>query len=444
MVGIALWSGLWVVLACGFFSYRSNAKFKKNMVLGVTLPFEAREDPEVRSILEEYRRRNGLVCGILGILSVGGDFLQDMLVSFVCWSVMLVLIMVVPMVPLVKANGRLKALKQERGWSGISGRRVRVDVQAMIDYPKPRLTVYLPPMALCLLMAVLQSEIWWLHGMFLGISVLSYCAAAFFYRKKSEMVDGDAELTRALSVMRYGMWKRIWESSAYCTAVLALSLGVMAISSAAGIALLIAISLLFGASVMCMELYTRRAQEKLTENSGKDWYVDEDDRWLGGIVYYAPDDSHVLVNSRIGTGSTFNLATIGGKLIFGAAVGLLVFAVVFLVSMGIEDRSDILLGRTEEMLYCENGSTRYEIPLEEIRELRLLEVMPEKLLRTNALGGQHLFKGSFRAEGMEDLKIIADPTAPPYILVETAEGQQYLFGCREPGDTEAVFAGLKA
>ena len=91
---------------------------------------------------------------------------------------------------------------------------------------------------------------------------------------------------------------------------------------------------------------------------------------------------------------------------------------------------------------CENGSTRYEVSFGEIEQIELLNEMPDGMCRTNGLGGQHLFKGSFTGNGMSDLKIIADPTIPPYLKIKTTSGQYYLFGSHDPDSTEALFADI--
>ena len=442
MFGLLFWSSLWVVLLCEWLSQKNDSKFKKNIVLGATLPFEAHEDPQVQQILKQFKKKTDLVCLLLAIASVAGAFIPDMAISLICWSVMLVLDIVLPMGVYVLFNQKMKRLKKERGWNSPLKQQVRVDMSAMIDYPNPKVIEYLLAAALCVVPIALQPEMRWLHILCVGIVALSYCVAVFCYRRKSETVDGNQELTKTLSQLRYRMWNRIWVASAYCAVFISLSVWAMELSVPIGMSLMILTAIGFGGFVLVAEMQTRKLQEKLTAESGTEWYADEDDYWLGGLFYYNPNDSHMMVNARTGVNSTFNLASTGGKIITGFGVAILVGTMVLLVSLGLEDKSNIVLDTTEQTVYCENGSTRYEVPFGEIEQMELLNEMPEGLRRTNGLGGQHLCKGSFAGNGMPDLKMIADPTNPPYLKIKTTSGQYYLFGTRNPNVTESLFTDL--
>lgn len=435
-MGIIFWSALWVVLLCEWLTQKNEAKFKKNLVLGATLPQEAREDPEVQKILEKYRKSLNRVFLILGIFNAAGALIPDMAVSLICWSGVLILDLVLPMCVFARANGRLKALKRERGWQ--KKQTIRVDVSAMIDYPRPGIRGYLTAAALCAVPLVLQDGLRWAHIVSMGIVVLSYGFGAFCYRKKSETVDENRNLTRELSRLRYGAWNRIWAASAWAAVGISYSLWAMELSPVLGISLVILISLGFCGYGIFLEMKTRRLQEVLTAESGREWYADEDDFWIWGLFYYNPQDCHTMVNARTGAGSSFNLASVGGKIITGLVMAVLIGAMVLLISLGLTDRSEILLDIREDAVYCENGNTRYEVPFADMESVELLEELPEDLWRTNGLGGQHLMKGSFLGDGLPDLEIIADPTQPPYLLIRT-EDRQYLFGARDPRRTEEIY-----
>ena len=71
--------------------------------------------------------------------------------------------------------------------------------------------------------------------------------------------------------------------------------------------LLIYIVVVVGA-VVGLELRVRRLQEKLTADSGGDFYVDEDDHWIWGMFYYNPNDRRLIVNDRVGMNTSVNLA----------------------------------------------------------------------------------------------------------------------------------------
>ena len=439
-MGIILWSALWLVLLCQWLTQRNEAKFKKNIVLGATLPQEAREDPEVLKILEQYRKSLNRIFLILGIFNVAGALIPDMAVSLICWSGVLIVDLALPMAVFIRANGRLKALKRDRGWE--KKQTIRVDVSAMIEYPRPKIWGYLLAAALCAVPLVLQDGLRWAHLICVGIVILSWCFGAFCYRKKSETVDENRELTKELSRLRYGIWNRIWAASAWAAVGISCALWAMELSPVLGISLVILISLGFCGYGIFLEMQTRKIQETMTAESGTQWYADEDEFWIGGLFYYNPQDSHMLVNARTGAGSTFNLAATGGKIITALGAAILVGTAALMIALGLGDRSVIVLDVTENSVYCENGGTRYEVLLSNVESVELLDRMPEDLWRANGLGGQHLMKGSFLGDGLPDLRIIADPTQPPYLLIRTEE-RQYLFGTRDPSVTKEIYEKLK-
>lgn len=442
MFSIIFWGSLFLVVLCHFFAQKSEAKFRKNIVLGVTLPARAHDCAEVAALLNAFKRKNKILFGILGTACIAGFFIPDLSVSLIFWGVVFLAVLAFPQMLFVSCNRKLAALKQARGWTCADAKQVRVDLSAMISYPKPKPAAYLFPALLCIVSMLMQPALWWVHALFLLTVLFSCCAAVFLYRKKSETVDANTQLTQTLSALRYRMWKYIWCITALCSALASLSLAVLTLSFTVGITLMLVSSFGCCAAVVMIELHTRRMQEKLTAESGTEWYVDEDDYWLGGLFYYNPNDSHIMANMRTGTGSTFNLATKTGKFVTAVSLVLALLIPVFLVSLAVDEKSEILLDPRGQSVLCESGSTRYEVSFDEIEQLELLETMPEGLFRTNALGGQHIFKGSFAGGGMSDLKIIADPTVPPYLKIKTASGRYYLFGTRNPDETRSIFAEL--
>ena len=160
---VILWSALWVTLLCEWFPMKNEAKFKKNITLGVTLPREAREDPQVADILRGFRQKTDRSCMALGILSAAGVLIPDLTPSILCWTVMLVLIMVLPVVVFALQNKKLRALKKEKGWTVPGKAQIRVDLSVIVDYPKPKLFGYLLCAVLCGIPMIFQRSLWWVH-----------------------------------------------------------------------------------------------------------------------------------------------------------------------------------------------------------------------------------------------------------------------------------------
>ena len=93
-------------------------------------------------------------------------------------------------------------------------------------------------------------------------------------------------------------------------------------------------------------------------------------------------------------------------------------------------------------IHCENGKTVYNIPFSKVKEIKILNSLPDKMIRTNGYGGQYLCKGSFSTTGMSNLKLMLDPTNSPYILIKTKSNQYYLIGSRNSRYTKNVYTKI--
>ena len=61
------WAVMLPVLPIVYSLQKNECKPKKNLIAGVTLPYEAQEDGEVHALLEQYRKELKAVC--LGMLA---------------------------------------------------------------------------------------------------------------------------------------------------------------------------------------------------------------------------------------------------------------------------------------------------------------------------------------------------------------------------------------
>ncbi len=444
MFQIVFWSALLIVIICIYSKQRNEIKFTKNIVIGVTLPYEAHEHPKVKQILKDFKKKLDILCAILALLSIAGMLLPELSISMVCWSILLSAMLTLPSILFARTNKKLKLLKYEMGWKSATNSQIELKLSPIIAYTKPSFLAYIPPMLICLCLIFIQPKFWIAHISSLLIVLVCFISATFLYQKRSAIIDEDAELAKKLSCIRYKIWRYFWVLLAYESVIASISIYMTTFSAKISIWLFTATTILFSIILIALELKSRKLQEKFTDKCEKAQYSDDDDYWLGGILYYNPNDSHIIINNRVGTGSTLNLATKTGKIFFIINILIFISVIILIISVGIADRSAINLYLRNSTLYCENGATSYTISLDEIDEIELIKSMPKNLIRTNAIGGQHLLKGSFTGSGMSDLKIIADPTQTPYLKIKTKANRYYILGARNPKIVENLFTDLAA
>lgn len=438
-MGTVLWiSIIWIApLMC--FLLANEAKFKKNIVVGVTLPFAAREDAAVKTVLSRFKKGVWAACAVLMALAAAGWALTPE--SMMAWLIWIDLCIILPYVPYVQTNMALKRLKKERGWGpGAGQKQIRVDISAIPQGKWISAWAFLPPVVVSMLPLAFDRSMWAANVTTAVCCGLFWLGYRYCYRNKSEMVDGNVELTRVLTQVRRHNWGRMWMITAYYMAVLSLGM-VLTVRSYLWTGILIAsFTVVLVAACLWVELSVRRVQEKLTAESGQDWYVDEDDHWIGGLLYYNTNDSRLVINNRVGINSSINAAHPAGKII---TIALIVMLLAMPFAGEFISGGDVTLVVSEDAVIGMNGKTEYAIALDDIESVQLLAELPDGLVRNFGTGMPTLLKGDFSAAELGHMKVCVDPTVPPYLLIENEEGKLYLLGSREMGTAEEVYEEIK-
>ena len=314
-----------------------------------------------------------------------------------------------------------------------------VDLKAIQEPHGISAWCFVPAIALALLPLVSERVMWAIYAA--NAVGAASCLACFrwAFRRRAELVDADTDLTNTLTRIRRRSWERIW--LALVSLAVWLSDG-NPVRSLLGILLASAIVVI---AVLRIEFKTRELQARLTESSGRGWYADEDDKWLGGVVYYDPHDTRTVVNCRVGSSTTVNLARPSGRVLAGM-VALVLLAMPFtgaLIDAVTNRPTSLELTNTELVAYCGDKSA-YRIERADIESAELLDELPEHLVRSVGTGAENLLKGDFSAAEYGRLKLCLDPTCPPFLLVECAGGETYLLGSRTEGETEVIFGEIGA
>ena len=432
-----LWlSIIWIApLMC--FLLVNEAKFKKNIVVGVTLPFEAREDRDVKNELARFKRGEWGVCVLLIVLAAAGWALAGD--SMTIWFLWIDLCILLPYVPYVGTNRRLKQLKLTKGWQPANRSQIRVDISAIPQGRWISAWAFLPAVVLCLVPLAFDRTMWMMSVVLAGCCVLFWFCYRYCYRNKSEMVDDNVELTRVLTKVRRYNWGRMWLLTAYSMALLGIGVILTIHSALWNMVLFVVFTVVVVAAALWVELGTRRVQEKLTAGSGQDWYVDEDDKWIGGILYYNTNDSRLMINNRVGINSSINVAHPVGKIL---TILLVVLLLMLPFAGQLIGGGEFTLAVDDTAVTGSHGRTEYVIELDDVASVQLLEELPENLVRNFGTGMPNLLKGDFAASEIGRLKVCLDPTVPPFLLIETNEGKVYLLGSREDGAAEAIYEVL--
>lgn len=420
----------------------NDAKFKKSIAVGVTLPHEAQSDPAVLACLTRFRREEWRCCIALLLTGAGCIFVPGFGLNFTLWSVWLILLCVLPNVVYARSNTALRRLKQARGWRKDGGAQtVQIDLAAIPDYR------WLSPWLFALPLAVSLLPLLWDRTQLPALLTSSGCIVLFWlcyrfcYRRKSERADENIQLTKVLSQVRQHSWGRLWLVSAWVMAALNFALSFAARVpwlGTTGLLLLMAVHI---AVLLRTELRLRRLQEKLTAGAPTGAAVDEDDLWLWGQFYYNPNDRHLIVNARTGINTTVNLARPAGRAIMAFSALCLLGCLAVGPAFTAAEKAPMTVSATQTEITAENGRRAYPVRRSEITGVQLLDALPDDLVRTNGTSMEHIARGRFYSHTYGKLTLCLDPAQPPFLLLET-DGMSYLFGSRERGQAQAVYEFL--
>lgn len=435
---LILWLSIIWLVPLMYFILKNETKFKKNIAVGVTLPYEGRTDPVTIRLLTRYKRQLGAVCLLLAALALAGMlFPVGFGLSFTLFFIWIDLCIVLPYIPYVSCNRKLKQLKETRGWRRGGGAEVTSDLKAA-GQPLKELPIihFLLPLLISLIPVVWEGfNANWVLALFLLVDTLCvallYAAYRWCYRRKAETVDENTDLTNALTRLRRRYWLRCWLWCSWFMGLLSLGIWLMIYAPVPGFLVVGGLTLALVIIAIVIEFRLRRAQEKLTADSGRAYYVDTDDKWIWGVFYYDKHDRHLMVNARTGNNTTVNLAHRGGQIVMGLTAALLIFMPLAGVSVMEEEKAPVTLELTQTHLVAGHARSEYEIPLDEIRKVELHSTKPAGLVRVAGTAMETVLKGKFSGGGYGAITLCMDPRTGPWILVAGEGSDRWLLGGTE-------------
>lgn len=436
IVNLIVVLAMYISLPLIWWILRSASFERNNLILSVTLPPEGRKDPQVLELAARFRKQMKNFFWGMTLIIVPAVVLPWVSVCTLYSLVWLIAVIFVPYILFAKANTALKKLKRERGWK-TGGSRKTVAALPPAQQPE-RLSVswFLPPVIFSAVPVVsILGDGWpdnWnmvllvTVGCCLLVTLVSLVIYPLVFRQKLDALDEDDTLTAALTRVRRYNWTKCWMSLSWVTAIYSLVVWGCRGNMAWYFLWTAVYSLITLGISLQTEFSARRAQRTLTMGREESPQVDEDDRWLWGLVYYNPDDNHNFVNERVGMGMSMNLARPAGKWMMGITLVILLAMPLLGVWLMVEEFSPIQLSLQGDILVSQQAFTTYQVPLDQVENAELLESLPSAS-RIAGTGMENLLKGGFVVEGYGNASLCLNPHDPPFILLETTE-KTYILG----------------
>ena len=167
----------------------------------------------------------------------------------------------------------------------------------------------------------------------------------------------------------------------------------------------------------------------------------QDKYWKWGMIYNNPDDKQGIVNTRMGVGTTVNMAKRWAKML--TAVGLIGILSMPVIGIWIlaEEFTPIYLKYEDGNIVAGQLRENYRIDISEIQEVQLLDEIPG-MSKKNGTGLNNLRKGTYHIRNAGDYEVLQNPQNKYVLYIKTADVEYYL-GDAEDGQTQKIYDEIK-
>lgn len=444
---IIFFVGLYPVLLIMYFSLKGAGDATGGYCFAVSVKREWLENNEVKEIQEQYRRELKRVCLILAVIPLVTLILPTVSIPFAIWMLWMVAVCIVPAFPLVRANGRLKEWKRRNGFVSEETHAIYTEMKSAGTVRRVKLLPFLLPILLSAGTAFWsvcyfgKKELWVFGGMivvFALVTFLCYGIAAWMDTQKTQVISSDSDVNLNYTRAKKNLWKNLWLWMAWLNTLYTAAAAVVFAADWFAVEWLLWLSAGYGALTLGLLIWFAKcgsAIEASYEGKREENFTDDDDAWLGGIVYYNKKDKRTMVTKRVGIGTTMNLATPAGKLWNGIGIAVLLIVVpICCVWMMLEEFTPIQLSVVNDVLTAEQFEVDYEIPVDEMESIAIIDEKP-RWTKVSGSGMENLCKGTFRIQG-EKCEVFVNPQNDIFLQIETAEETYYMSAADDAGTQE--------
>ncbi|NLL63648.1 MAG: hypothetical protein GX241_05340 [Ruminococcaceae bacterium] len=422
---ILMWSGL-------LFQYvfmLNEAKFKKNIVLGVTIPVSYQNDDIIKNVLEKFKKTLLITFIILSLLAIPACFLEMSLFLFyiMIWLMAAIIILYIPY---VKGNLRLKKIKAEKGWKGPKAKAADLKLSAIdIKTPSPYWSIV--PLIISLIPLFLLDKLAYILSFTTAGSILLIMILHLIIdKRRSDVVSEITDINIALTTIRRRIWSYMFIG---CNAFLALYSILFVVSVKVEMSPLLMNILVFAPTilllvfVMYLELKLRHKQAEYTQKNMGDSVIDEDDYWYFGMFYFNPNDNRFMIPNRVGSNTTVNIAKPAGKVVM-ITTALIFIMMPFLGGfIWYTDKLPMQVKMTDEAIVCTHIKVNYNIPMEEVNSITVISKPPVIITKIVGSATDKVFKGTFKLEEYGICEIFYSRDAKQFYVVKT-DDTTYIIG----------------
>lgn len=426
-----------------YYIFKVEGKAKPHMLFGIRVSEEWLSKAENEALQEDYRHKMNRYLLIVALVPLLTLLIPYFSISFTIWMVWLLAAIVVFMLPYAMGNRKLKQIKQDRCVAVLNSGIIYTEIKQAGSVRTVKKTSFLLPNLLCIGMAVfslfrLHEERFELYSIliitFASCTPLFYLCALWMDRIKTRVISTDSDVNVNYARAHKKLWKDFWSLCIWMNTLF--TAGILIIALLKTFAYDFAVHVILWGSILycilllgeCGHVWKKKVRldkqyaDKMDMEDG-----DDENFWIGGILYYNPNDTHTMVNKKMGIGTTTNMATPAGKALVLISMIAILSIPVCCVWMMLEEFTPISLTITDDTLVAEHWKTDYKIPVNTIKDVTLLETLP-RTSKVNGTGMDNLKKGTFRTAADGKVQCFLNPQNGVFLRFTSGDTIYYISG----------------
>lgn len=504
LLNVIMWIGLYPAIFIIYFVLKLSAKDRSGIVFGVRLPKAADGAEEFAALLEErkkiYYRQMRMTFFVFLAIPLSSFLVPYFSIQFTIWMFWILAAIVFLELPYIRANRELVKWKKERRLAaaeraeqketadsqenGSSEECSRVSENRNAEecdcVPKDRdegkgsrapelvrhfelsqagavrrvrAGSFLPPVivsAAAVLLAFLRrgtyghyTGLLWIIPVFALCTPLFFAVAAWMDRQRTAVISRDSGINVNFARAKKQVWSRYWLFCAWLNTAFT-ALAALLVSREAGGSwllwgcLLYTLILTAGSGKMAGKL--SRLEERYAPQTDASVMEDDDDNWLWGCVYHNRSDKRVMVEARVGLGTSVNVATPVGRGLTVFSVFVLLMTPILCLWMIMVEFTPFRLEIRGDELVGEQLKTDYRIAVSDITELTLVEELPE-LSKIAGTGMDSLYRGKWHILYGDNCEVFLNPQNSLFLRF-VSDGVIYYMSAPEDEQTRALYEEL--
>lgn len=437
-----------------FYVMKVEAKPKNGVYFGVKLKEEWINTEEVNLIVKAFNKEFKRLNIIFAVIPVSFFLIPSTSISFTLWMFWLLGGIFGMMVPYCKGFYKLRNLKQEKGWriqENTETPDLFVEIKSIEEIRRVKIHQFIPQILVsiaCVGVAVFfrkrvdVAPFLYVVIIFSMTTLLFYGAAILMDRMKSEVISENSDVNTNYNRSRKNLWKNFWVSASIANTIYTIMLTISIIINNYFLMVVLWGSLITSFIIILLIVLLCKKLEKINgiyrKKQSEEVMSDDESLWIGGMLYNNPNDKHILVNKRIGIGSSINIGTFWGKTLTGFCVlllGLMIPITCFL--MILVEFTPMRLSVYENELVARQIDIDYRISVDDIKSLELITELPRHS-KVSGTGMDNLEKGTYYIRDTGRCQFFLNPENE-YFLHFIVNGTQYYMSASMDQDTLIIY-----